>query len=123
MGMTSIIFTKKYIFFLVVILSVSTFTTQAFLSKGSTDNVDEQIDLALGYSIDGNHAKSVRVLMPLADKGVDRAKLYLGVAYYHGNGVGKNIEKAQKLFFELQKTNYEPGIVNTYLNLIGSQPN
>jgi len=118
--MAANIFTKKYIFLLVVIVSVSTFTTQAFLSKGHSNSIDEQIDRALGYSIDGNHAQSVRLLMPLAEKGVDRAKLYLGVAYYHGNGVNKNTEKARELFFELQKTNYEPGIVNTYLNLIGS---
>jgi len=122
--MASSIFTKKYIFFLIVILSVSTFTTQAFLSKGflkgNSDSIDEQIDRALGYSINGNHAQSVRLLTPLAEKGVDRAKLYLGVAYYHGNGVNRNTKKAQELFFELQKTHYEPGIVNTYLNLIGS---
>jgi len=121
--MASSIFTKKYIILLVVIVSVSTFTTQAFLSKDSTENIDVQIDRALGYSIDGNHAQSVRLLVPLAEKGVDRAKLYLGVAYYHGNGVTKNKLKAQGLFFDLQKTNYEPGIVNTYLNLIGSQSN
>jgi len=57
--MASSIFTKKYIFFLIIILSVSTFTTQAFLSKGfskgQTDSIDEQIDRALGYSINGNH--------------------------------------------------------------------
>jgi len=119
--MASKLFTKNYIFLLVAVLSISTFTTQGFLSKDDTVNVDEQIDLALGYSIDGNHAQSVRLLAPLAENGVDRAKLYLGVAYYHGNGVTKNKKKAQGLFFDLQKSNYELGIVNTYLNLIGSQ--
>ncbi|MGD8572340.1 MAG: hypothetical protein PVH98_07735 [Gammaproteobacteria bacterium] len=81
---------------------------------------DKLIDKALGLSLDGHYEKAFEILKPLADKDVTRAQLYLAVAYYHGNGVKRNIPKALRLFLDLEDKNYEPGIVNTYLNLIGS---
>ena len=120
--MPSNIFSARYIVLLVLVLVVSTVGSHLLLSPSQANNHDFLIDEALGYSINGNHAKAVSSLIPLAEQGVDRAKLYLGVAYYHGNGVAKNIDKSKTLFFELQENNFEPGIVSTYLNLIGSLP-
>ncbi len=82
---------------------------------------DKLIDAALQYSLEGKYYDSAQILIPLAQQGVIRAQLYLAVAYYHGHGVERNRVKAQQMFFALQEQNYERGIVNTYLNLIGSR--
>ena len=82
---------------------------------------DVLIDKALDLSVNGYYDQAFAILKPLADKDVTRAKLYLGVAYYHGNGVQRDIKKAKSLFLELNQKQYEPGIVNTYLNMIGSR--
>lgn len=89
-------------------------------SNASDLNSDAAIDVALEYAVNGNHSDAVKILRPLAEQGVIRAKLYLATAYYHGNGIAKDREKAKNLFFELQQANYEPHIVNTYLSLLGS---
>jgi len=129
------IFTPKYILVVAVLFAISSFVTISLSHKGDSESKgamdatiglsasgssDSQIDKALGYAIDGNHAEAVRILQPLAEKGVIRAKLYLATAYYHGNGVARDREKARQLFFDLQAANYEPHIVNTYLSLLGS---
>ena len=82
---------------------------------------DKLIDAALQYSLEGKYYDSAQILIPLAQQGVTRAQLYLAVAYYHGHGVERDRGKAQQMFFALQEQNYERGIVNTYLNLIGSR--
>jgi len=132
------IFTPKYILLIAVLFAISSIVTISLSRKngaqtpvsentseksGVTTSVsadDASIDKALGYAVNGNHGEAVKILIPLANKGVIRAKLYLATAYYHGNGVDKDREKARQLFFELQSANYEPHIVNTYLSLLGS---
>jgi TPR repeat protein len=85
-------------------------------------NYDKEVDRALQFSLEGKYSESANILIPLAETGFDRAQLYLAVAYYHGHGVDRDKKKAEQLFFELQRKNYEPGIVHTYLNLLGSLP-
>ena len=121
------IFTAKFIVFIFVIFVASTALSYALLSnqqpKNSEDiavDSDVLIDKALGLSLDGYYKEAFDILLPLAEKDVTRAQLYLATAYYHGNGVVKNIPKSLYLFLALQDKNYEPGIVSTYLNLIGS---
>jgi TPR repeat protein len=125
--MISRIFTSRFIVLLISVFVTSSALSYAFLSQSPTDaNVrneidnDALIDKALGLSVDGYYEEAFTILKPLADKDVTRAKLYLAVAYYHGNGAPRDIPKALMLFLDLQDKNYEPGIVNTYLNLIGS---
>ncbi len=91
-------------------------------NKVLRQNYDKEVDRALQFSLEGNYYEAVKILIPLAQKGFDRAQLYLAVAYYHGHGVDRDKKKAEQLFFELQRKNYEPGIVHTYLNLLGSLP-
>lgn len=79
---------------------------------------DQLIDQALEYSLNGAYDQSFPIFKRLTEQNVIRAKLYLAVAYYHGHGVPKNKQNAKSLFLELQKKNYETGIVHTYLNLI-----
>jgi len=119
--MTKKIFTGKYTAFLAVLLLAS-WGIGYLLSptEHQPTDVDAQIDIALQHNLNGNYRESAKILTPLAEKGVHRAQLYLGVAYYHGHGVDKNYSKATELFFKLQNADYEPGIVNTYLNLLGS---
>lgn len=107
------IFTPRYLVFLLLLLSGSFAVTYSL-----TPSVDDQIDAALQYSLDGQYFESIKILAPLAEKDIPRAQLYLGVAYYHGNGVKKNPEKAKAIFLRLKEINYEPGIVNTYLNFL-----
>lgn len=114
------IFSIKFIVVLLGIFLTSSALSYAFLSKPQNENSDLLIDKALGLSIDGHFKEAFTILKPLADDDVTRAQLYLAVAYYHGNGVPRDIPKALFLFLKLQDKNYEPGIVNTYLNLIGS---
>ena len=120
------IFSSKFLVLLIGVFVTSSALSYAFLSQsetndlGNTGNSDELIDKALGLSVNGYYEEAFTILKPLADKDVTRAKLYLAVAYYHGNGVPRDIPKALMLFLDLQDANYEPGIVNTYLNLIGS---
>lgn len=116
------IFSIKFIVILLGIFITSSALSYAFLSKShvETENSDILIDKALGLSVDGYYEEAFAILKPLAENDITRAKLYLAVAYYHGNGVPRDIPKALLLFLELQDKNYEPGIVNTYLNLIGS---
>jgi TPR repeat protein len=92
--------------------------------KGSAlrQSYDQEVDRALQFSLEGKYYESANILIPLAKKGYDRAQLYLAVAYYHGHGVDRDKKKAEQLFFELQRKNFEPGIVHTYLNLLGSLP-
>lgn len=123
--MISRIFTSRFIVLLIGIFVTSSALSYAFLSQSESfisNNVDDDalIDKALGLSVDGYYEEAFAILKPLADKDITRAKLYLAVAYYHGNGVPRDIPKALMLFLDLQDKNYEPGIVNTYLNLIGS---
>ncbi|MCI0507405.1 MAG: hypothetical protein L0Z73_15030 [Gammaproteobacteria bacterium] len=124
--MISRIFTGRFIALLLSVFVTSSAISYAILSPSHTENItasedsDKLIDLALGLSLDGYYDEAFSILKPLADKDVTRAKLYLAVAYYHGNGVPRDIPKALMLFLELQDKNFEPGIVNTYLNLIGS---
>lgn len=125
--MISRIFTSRFIVLLISVFVTSSALSYAFLSQSQTDAVvsneidnDALIDKALGLSVEGYYEEAFTILKPLADKDVTRAKLYLAVAYYHGNGVPRDISKALMLFLDLQDKNYEPGIVNTYLNLIGS---
>lgn len=86
----------------------------------SAAEIDSAIDRALQLRLDGKYTDAFQILYPLSHQGVLRAKLYLGVAYYHGHGVSRDVERSRSLFMELLDKNYEPGIVNTYLNLIGS---
>jgi TPR repeat protein len=88
----------------------------------SLENADDQVDQALQYSLDGKYFDAANILIPLAQRGFSRAQLYLAVAYYHGHGVSRDRKKAEQMFFDLRNKNYEPGIVNTYLNLLGSLP-
>jgi TPR repeat protein len=124
--MISRIFTGRFILLLISVFITSSAISYAILSPSHTNDVtanensDKLIDQALGLSLDGRYEEAFNILKPLADKDVARAKLYLAVAYYHGNGVPRDIPKALMLFLELQDKNFEPGIVNTYLNLIGS---
>ena len=114
------IFTAKFIAVIFVIfIASSAFSYTVFSERGSV-NSDALIDKALGLSVDGYYKEAFDILEPLSNNGVTRAQLYLATAYYHGNGVPKNIPKALHLFLTLQDKKYEPGIVNTYLNLIGS---
>ena len=106
-----------------VFLASSALSFVLFSKQQPTTNPvhnDQLIDKALGLSLDGHYKQAFDILKPLAEQDVPRAKLYLAVAYYHGNGVPRDIPKALRLFLDLQDKNYEPGIVNTYLNLIGS---
>lgn len=119
------IFTLKFTLTIVGIFLASSAFSYAFLSKpeipqAQVTQSDALIDKALGLSLDGYYKEAFDILQPLAAQDVTRAKLYLAVAYYHGNGVKRDIPKALNLFLELQDKHYEPGIVNTYLNLIGS---
>jgi len=114
------IFSIKFVIVLLGIFLTSSALSYAYLSKPQIENSDILIDKALGLSIDGQYEEAFTILKPLADKDVTRAQLYLAVAYYHGNGVRRDIPKALMLFLNLQDKDYEPGIVNTYLNLIGS---
>ena len=109
------VFTPQYIIFLLMLVSGSVAVTYSL-----TPSVDDQIDAALQYSLDGKYIESFKILAPLAEKQIPRAQLYLGVAYYHGNGVDRNPEKAREIFMHLKELNYEPGIVNTYLNFLMS---
>ncbi|WP_455221852.1 hypothetical protein [Kaarinaea lacus] len=124
--MISRIFTSRFIVLLIGVFLTSSALSYALLSQtndlDNNNNIDSDalIDKALGLSVDGYYEEAFAILKPLADKDVTRAKLYLAVAYYHGNGVSRDIPKALMLFLDLQDKNYEPGIVNTYLNLIGS---
>jgi hypothetical protein len=137
------IFTPKYIVIVAVLFALSSIISISLSRKSNSETVvepsdpvdapqasdtasplpnnsDTAIDSALGFAVNGNHIEAVKILKPLADKGVIRAKLYLATAYYHGNGIAKDREKARSLFFELQAANYEPHIVSTYLSLLGS---
>lgn len=118
------IFTARFIVVIVGVFLASSALSFVLFSKPQpvTNPVsnDELIDKALGMSLDGHYKQAFEILKPLAEQDVARAQLYLAVAYYHGNGVPRNIPKALGLFLKLQDKNYEPGIVNTYLNLIGS---
>jgi TPR repeat protein len=115
------IFTVKFIAVIFVVFIASTAFSYAVLSDRQADvKSDVLIDKALGLSVDGYYKEAFDILEPLANEGITRAQLYLATAYYHGNGVRRNIPKALHLFLALQDKNYEPGIVNTYLNLIGS---
>ena len=118
------IFSAKFMIVIFGVFVASTAFSYAFLSKPRTAEdlvkYDALIDKALGLSLDGRYKEAFDILKPLAEQDVTRAKLYLAVAYYHGNGVPRDIPKALHLFLDLQDQNYEPGIVNTYLNLIGS---
>lgn len=115
------IFTAKFLVVISVVFIASTAFSYTLLSDRNSDSKnDELIDKALGLSLDGYYEEAFNILKPLSDKGVTRAQLYLATAYYHGNGVQKDLPKALFLLLELQDKNYEPGIVNTYLNLISS---
>jgi len=132
------IFTPKYILIVAVLFAISTIVSISLTHQQSGNNQqaetkrephagdshglgnDAAIDAALEYAVNGNHGEAVKILKPLAEQGVVRAKLYLATAYYHGNGIDKDREKARSLFFELQQANYEPHIVNTYLSLLSS---
>ena len=106
-----------------VVFIASTALSYALLSdqqSGSSAEHDALIDKALGLSLDGYYKEAFDILEPLAARDVTRAQLYLATAYYHGNGVKRDLPKALFLLLTLQDKNYEPGIVNTYLNLIGS---
>lgn len=137
--MSASIFTPKYIIFVSVLFAASSIASISLSHKGGNsqpqsatnsagsakntslaDDRDAEIDLALGYAVNGNHLDAVKILQPLAEQGVVRAQLYLATAYYHGNGVSQDREKARQLFLRLQAANYEPHIVGTYLNLLGS---
>jgi TPR repeat protein len=123
--MFSRVFTSRFIVLLLGVFITSSALSYAFLSQSKSpvnNNIDNDklIDKALGLSVDGYYDDAFAILKPLANEDVTRAKLYLAVAYYHGNGTPRDIPKALMLFLELQDKNYEPGIVNTYLNLIGS---
>lgn len=129
------IFSAKFILLLIAVLLVSTAAAQ-YLSgskklvspSSNTASVDagvvhrssydQHIDAALQYSLDGKYHDSVKILLPLARKDIPRAKLYLGVAYYHGHGVAKDRAKAKEIFSNLHEINYEKGIVSTYLTLM-----
>lgn len=117
------IFTAKFIMVIFVVFIASTALSYALLSdqqSGSSAEHDALIDKALGLSLDGYYKEAFDILEPLAARDVTRAQLYLATAYYHGNGVKRDLPKALFLLLTLQDKNYEPGIVNTYLNLIGS---
>ena len=138
------IFTLKYILLLSAILSASWAAahfyyqpvlnqapmaqqamaqeTGAVPPEAMQSDYDKEVDRALQFSLEGKYYDSAQILIPLAKKGFDRAQLYLAVAYYHGHGVERDKKKAEQLFFELQRKNFEPGIVHTYLNLLGSIP-
>ena len=143
--MAQSIFTLKYILLLTAILTASWAAAhfyynpvpssglhtlgqaeESIMSSGKMQvlqqNYDKEVDRALQFSLEGKYFEAANILIPLAEKGFDRAQLYLAVAYYHGHGVDRNKKKAEQLFFELQRKNYEPGIVHTYLNLLGSLP-
>lgn len=91
-------------------------------TQASLQQADDLVDQALQYSLDGKYFDAANILIPLSQQGFSRAQLYLAVAYYHGHGVTRDRKKAEQMFFELRSKNYEPGIVNTYLNLLGSLP-
>ena len=129
------IFTGRFLMIITGVLVLSSAFSYTFLDKSRTavpsmmqsssspaanvnNNVDARIDEALEYSLNGQYQESFPILKELADADVTRAKLYLAVAYYHGHGTEKNKAIAKTLMLELQNKNYEPGIVNTYLNLI-----
>ena len=115
------IFTAKFIVVIFVVFVASTAFSYTVLSDRNSDaKSDELIDKALGLSVDGYYDEAFNILKPLSDEGVTRAQLYLATAYYHGHGVKRDLPKALFLLLELQDKNYEPGIVNTYLNLISS---
>jgi len=134
------IFTAKYTLLLTAILFSSwavmahlfsrpgvdnaPFTEQAAetLAPTPSQNADDQVDRALQYSLEGKYYDAANILIPLAEQGFSRAQLYLAVAYYHGHGVSRDRNKSEQMFFKLRDKNYEPGIVNTYLNLLGSLP-
>lgn len=131
------IFTLKYVMSLTAILLASWMAVSWYSKQSSnnpvenqiestvnvpTRNYDSEVDRALQFSLEGKYFESANILIPLAQKGFSRAQLYLAVAYYHGHGVNRDRKKAEQLFFQLQNKNYEPGIVHTYLNLLGSLP-
>lgn len=106
-------------------LSFAFMTRDASLTESLAPQVHEEVDVdvaidqALEYSVNGVYGKSFPILKSLADQDITRAKLYLAVAYYHGQGVEKNRGKAKELFLALLDKGYENGIVTTYLSLIG----
>ena len=104
------------------VVSETSLAEHSSLEGSLRENYDQEVDRALQFSLEGKYFEAANILIPLAKKGFDRAQLYLAVAYYHGHGVDRDKKKAEQLFFELQRKNYEPGIVHTYLNLLGSLP-
>ena len=118
------LFTFRFNVIILIIFILSTALSYALLSRTQEPNpvldADTAIDTALEYSINGAYNKSFPILKQLADQDVIRAKLYLAVAYYHGQGVSRDRQQAKALFLELHDLDYEAGIVSTYLNLIGS---
>ncbi len=118
------LFTIKFSVIIVLIFILSSALSYALLSNSPAHqppfNADSAIDSALEYSLNGAYNQSFPILKQLADQDFVRAKLYLAVAYYHGQGVPRDREQAKTLFLELHDKNYEAGIVSTYLNLLGS---
>lgn len=132
------VFTTKFLLIITGVLILSSTFSYTFLAPKKTSatmnvdslplaftsaepqpaNEDVLIDQALEFSLNGAYDESFPILKELAGQENIRAKLYLAVAYYHGQGVQKNKQQAKTLFLELQDKNYEAGIVNTYLNLI-----
>ena len=127
------VFTAKFLIIIAAVFMLSTALSYHFLNEDpqpnnvataahpaitSEINADGAIDEALEFSLNGSYDKSFPILKYLAEKNVTRAKLYLAVAYYHGQGTERDRNKAKALFLELQEKGYEPGIVNTYLSLI-----
>lgn len=126
------VFTARFLLTVAGLFVLSSALSYSFLSKDNSqpssssynddinkqNNVDTVIDQALEFSLDGAYDKSFPILQHLANKNITRAKLYLAVAYYHGQGVPRDRDKAKEIFLELQQLDYETGIVNTYLSLI-----
>ena len=136
--MSQQIFTFRYLVLLTALLFASWVGAHMYYKSGmasanasqATNSItvtvnpqyDQLVDQALQYSLDGKYYEAANILIPLAQKDFSRAQLYLAVAYYHGHGVQRDLNKSKQLFFILQEKNYEQGIVNTYLNLLGSLP-
>jgi TPR repeat protein len=113
----------------VIVFGISTVLSSFYLSDRPLENpasslrldqskIDPAIDQALEFSLQGAYDKSFILFNHLASRGITRAKLYLAVAYYHGQGTEVNKLKAKEIFMGLKNEGYESGIVDTYLNLL-----
>ena len=79
----------------------------SFQSTAWADTPEQQFKQGLESAKKGDYQTAFKLWLPLAEQGNANAQFYLGVNYYKGQGVKRNLSEAKEWFRKACENGYQ----------------